>query len=475
MAHRGDALNDIFENNVTVRKRVITTEGTITTTPVNPTDIVNKAYCDNNSSVLDYKVKASATDLTADFLYPKLEAGTGITISLDNINPYEKVKIEVDPTGTTHNLLSSQHSDTTPATPPEKGDLIVGNKSLLGVKTWKKFSLTSGSLTTALCQDDPATGSDQGVIWRELNSGILSNYFYLPGTSAGQTGYGSTQASGNLILGSTSHATKGETKIGSAFVVDEANKKIILKDITAYKVSLKPSASQTGDTEYILPINKAVGIDEALICDPTTAVLSWKGGLMPTGTVIMFATPNAPIGYVRCDGTSYLKTYLADLYAVIGTTFGGNATHFNVPDLQQRFIKGYDGIGGMYAVGYTAGDPNHNHTFTGDALANHNHPFTGDALATHQHAGKSAGTPAGSIDAHTSANVNISVPTSARVTGPLTHTFTGSALASHQHDAITAGTPSGTNTATSGGTASGSIDTVNSEPEYLVLNYCIKT
>ncbi len=44
----------------------------------------------------------------------------------------------------------------------------------------------------------------------------LANYFYLPGRVAGQTGHGSTVASGNLILASTANATKGFIYLGNA-------------------------------------------------------------------------------------------------------------------------------------------------------------------------------------------------------------------------------------------------------------------
>jgi len=59
------------------------------------------------------------------------------------------------------------------------------------------------------------------------------------------------------------------------------------------------------------------------------------GGNNPTGTVIHFAGTTAPDGYVLCDGTDVSRTEYADLFSVIGTTYGiGNgATTFNLPDV----------------------------------------------------------------------------------------------------------------------------------------------
>ena len=50
MAHRADGLNDIYDNNLDVKKRLTTTEGTIHETPVNNSDIANKAYVDGVAS-----------------------------------------------------------------------------------------------------------------------------------------------------------------------------------------------------------------------------------------------------------------------------------------------------------------------------------------------------------------------------------------------------------------------------------------
>ena len=65
MAHRADGLNDIFEHDVKVRDRLITTEGTIFATPVNDFDIANKKYVDNNSGL--WEISGTGTQLkTAD-------------------------------------------------------------------------------------------------------------------------------------------------------------------------------------------------------------------------------------------------------------------------------------------------------------------------------------------------------------------------------------------------------------------------
>ena len=72
--------------------------------------------------------------------------------------------------------------------------------------------------------------------------------------------------------------------------------------------------------------------------------------------------------------------------------------------------------------------------------------FAGDVLVSHQHAAVSAGTPAGTIDAHTAGRKGGTTNPQDIFNAPSTHTFTGSVMATHQHAGISAGTPSGTNT-----------------------------
>jgi hypothetical protein len=68
----------------------------------------------------------------------------------------------------------------------------------------------------------------------------------------------------------------------------------------------------------------------------------------PIGTVVAFAGPAAPTGYLLCDGAAVSRSTYKDLFAVLGTTWGiGNgSTTFNLPDLRGRFLRGVDGGAG---------------------------------------------------------------------------------------------------------------------------------
>jgi microcystin-dependent protein len=69
---------------------------------------------------------------------------------------------------------------------------------------------------------------------------------------------------------------------------------------------------------------------------------------VPTGSVFCLAVNTVPTGYVKCNGASYSTTgTYAALFAIIGTTYGGSGSSFNVPDLRGEFVRGFDDSRGV--------------------------------------------------------------------------------------------------------------------------------
>lgn len=63
----------------------------------------------------------------------------------------------------------------------------------------------------------------------------------------------------------------------------------------------------------------------------------------PLGTILSFAGPNPPTGYLPCDGREVSKDDYPDLFAAIGTSWGGDGNpNFRLPDLRGRFLRGWD-------------------------------------------------------------------------------------------------------------------------------------
>lgn len=76
----------------------------------------------------------------------------------------------------------------------------------------------------------------------------------------------------------------------------------------------------------------------------------------PAGAIIAFAGTVAPAGYLLCDGSAVSRATYANLFDVIGESFGqgDNSTTFNLPDFRGRFLRGVDGGAGRDPGGRTA-------------------------------------------------------------------------------------------------------------------------
>lgn len=118
------------------------------------------------------------------------------------------------------------------------------------------------------------------------------------------------------------------------------------------------------------------------------------------GQVIDYAGPGVPLGFLPADGRTVSRSTYADLFFVLGTTYGSGdgVTTFAIPDRRGRFALCRDEMGGFFAnrvtaaaigtnaslLGATGGDqltqshahvlrdPGHGHSV---ADAGHAHPF----------------------------------------------------------------------------------------------------
>ena len=57
-----------------------------------------------------------------------------------------------------------------------------------------------------------------------------------------------------------------------------------------------------------------------------------------TGLIIPWGSASVPSGFLECNGQSVSTTTYADLFAVIGYTYGGSGSSFNVPDLTDKTV-----------------------------------------------------------------------------------------------------------------------------------------
>lgn len=235
--------------------------------------------------------------------------------------------------------------------------------------------------------------------------------------------------------------------------------------------------------------------------------------LVPVGTVMAFAGSTAPEGWLMCDGSAVVRTTYANLWAVLGTTYGSGdgSTTFNLPDALGRSIVGAGSGSGLTArtlstksgseavtIGtsnlppHTHGLNNHTHTLgghthttsvnppnTGSGDENNSH-YHGANSGYHEHSYKIAAT----ATAGTNRNILTSTGSGA-FTGGINYAYAGSTdwqSINHTHNTdvgafdATSGGPSTDSGGASGDTTNGGFANsgLSVMQPFLVLNYIIK-
>ena len=202
------------------------------------------------------------------------------------------------------------------------------------------------------------------------------------------------------------------------------------------------------------------------------------------GTIKPWGKATSPSGYLLCDGTAVSRTTYAELYVVLGDTYGaGNgSTTFNVPQLQGKTPQGYDG--NTYNLAATGGANTvtvavtNNQAATNTVTNNQAVTVTGSisntALTTAQLASHSHGitTRLGNAPpVQSNYPINNQGPTSPLSPIPTQNQGSGTG---HTHAHTLAGTMTGTVAVTSALTGTVTAAGNNTFSPYVVVNYIIK-
>lgn len=142
-------------------------------------------------------------------------------------------------------------------------------------------------------------------------------------------------------------------------------------------------------------------------------------------------------GWLVCDGRELLIADYPKLHDVIGTSFGGNFTHFNLPDSRSRVLGSIGAGPGLStrAMGLAIGSETH--TLTSDEMPGHVHSGTTDSAGAHNHSGNT-GEAGNSTESET-----VSGGFGANVSGAGTHHHSIPTDGAHSHTFTTGSTGGG--------------------------------
>ena len=274
------------------------------------------------------------------------------------------------------------------------------------------------------------------------------------------------------------------TAAGSGAVIPAGAKVWIWSDGTSFygndtavgNFNVAGNLTVTGTSSFVgVPTAPTASFNTNTTQIATTAFVLSNG--VPAGTVMMYASVNAPVNWLFCNGAAVSRTTYATLFAQIGTLYGAGdgSTTFNLPNFNDRMPIGSST---NYNLGTTGGSKDaivvsHAHTASsGGQSADHNHSgTTGGQSASHYH------------------NLNVDTGSAfygqSTSGGPATSGFTGGATTAlvqpytqyasndHNHNFTTNG-PSNNHNHTITVDAQGSSGTNANLPPYLAINYIIK-
>lgn len=128
---------------------------------------------------------------------------------------------------------------------------------------------------------------------------------------------------------------------------------------------------------------------------------------LPTGTVLPYAGSTAPSLFLIADGTAVSRSDYADLFGVIGTTYGaGDGTlTFNLPDLRGRVAVGRDPSQTEFDILNDKGGEK-THKLTDAEMPSHYHSANPPSATTssngnHNHGTNTVGEDGGSLSGST--------------------------------------------------------------------------
>ena len=119
------------------------------------------------------------------------------------------------------------------------------------------------------------------------------------------------------------------------------------------------------EQSYVIRNDRVIG--------KTVPNINYNYSTCPIGSIFAFSSERIPLGFFICDGASYKVADYPDLYAVIGNTYGGDGTNFNVPDYRETVLVG---VGENTTDTIASHDVYELGEFKDDQMQSHKHTLT---------------------------------------------------------------------------------------------------
>ena len=204
------------------------------------------------------------------------------------------------------------------------------------IDNFKLYTLTGGSYSS------PGNWREIGGVYAAADGTITisdTNAISVNSLSAGDI---SSNALGNsLVIDGNNKVGVSTTAVFTDSISSFSNSYLQLPAGTAFNgVSYNWPAGGLAADQY-LKIDVSGNLSWSPAFTPTTLYSASTAGQIPVGSIMPFvSSSNAPIGWLLCNGQSVTTSAYSELSAVIGYTYGGSGSNFNVPNYINKAIYG---------------------------------------------------------------------------------------------------------------------------------------
>jgi microcystin-dependent protein len=234
------------------------------------------------------------------------------------------------------------------------GGTIVGNKFA--------GSRTDVTTFTNVVSGDYAfdTDGNQLYIFNGGSPSNIANWTSIGGVyTAGNGSIIVSPSTNTITVGTLSANTFDDDAVGNSIVIDGAGRvalntsQIQTNSIIPYSsVNLQlPSSLSINSVNYSWPSYIAPSsflktdisgnLTWSDASSPVSVFVAGETSQIPVGSIMPFvSSANAPFGWLLCNGQQVAGSAYRELSAVIGTTYGGNTTNFNVPNFINKALYG---------------------------------------------------------------------------------------------------------------------------------------
>jgi microcystin-dependent protein len=291
------------------------------------------------SSMTATNLTGTASGLTAGNVTTNANL-TGVVTSVGNATSIADAALSIAKTSGLQTALDGKQATLVSATNIK----TINSNSLLGAGDLVIPALTDGDKGDITVSSSGATWTiDNDVVTYAKIQNVSATDRLLGRDTAGAGDVEELTVSGGLEFTGTGIQRSALT--GEVTASAGSNTIILDKTAISSKLSVNPALDDyvlIGDTNNSDNLKKT-----------TISNIGNLFGQIPIGWVIDWAASTLPTGYLYCDGSVISRTTYADLFTVIGTTFGAGdgSTTYALPDARGRTIAGMDNMNNVAGTG----------------------------------------------------------------------------------------------------------------------------